>query len=106
MPDDQPRLCADQLHACHARVTIRINEVNVSSDKDILIIRAPRCESQRGEKKDLNYRDDSANYAPMPNPHSFGNKFTRRGGQSEILAENSSPVNGWTLNVGCSRIRA
>jgi hypothetical protein len=42
MPDDQPRLFPDHPGARHARVTIRIQEVNVSGDKDVLIIRAAR----------------------------------------------------------------
>jgi hypothetical protein len=88
-------------HAHHARVTIRIDEVNVAGNENVLIICAARCENQRGEKKDLNYRDDSANYAPMPNPHSFGNKFTRGGRQSEFSAENSARVKDWTLDVEC-----
>jgi hypothetical protein len=42
MPDDQPRLFPDHLDTCHARVTIRIDEVNIPSDKNVLMIRAPR----------------------------------------------------------------
>jgi hypothetical protein len=42
MPDDQPRLRLDHLGARHARVTIRIDEVNIPGDKNLLIIRAPR----------------------------------------------------------------
>jgi hypothetical protein len=42
MPDDQPRVFPDHLGARHARVTIRIDEVNIPSDKNVLIIRAPR----------------------------------------------------------------
>ena len=42
MPDDQPRLFADHLRTRHARVTIRIDEVNIPGDKNVLIIRAPR----------------------------------------------------------------
>ena len=41
MPDDQPRLFPDHLRTRHARVTIRIDEVNIPGDKNVLIIRAP-----------------------------------------------------------------
>src|SRR5438093_8886736 len=68
MPHDQSRLCIAHLRARHPRVTIRINEVNVSGDKNVLIIRASRCQDQRAQKRDFNCAQDSANHAPIPNP--------------------------------------
>jgi hypothetical protein len=53
MPDDQPRLFSDHLRTRHARVTIRIHEVNIPGDKNVLMIRAPRRQNQRAEKRDL-----------------------------------------------------
>src|SRR6266446_832074 len=53
MPDDQPRLFPDHLDTRHAGVTIRIHEVNIPSDKNVLIIRAARRQNQRAEKRDL-----------------------------------------------------
>ena len=53
MPNDQPRFFLDHLCARHARVTIRIGEVNISSDKNVLIIRAARHQNHRAEKRDL-----------------------------------------------------
>ena len=53
MPDDQPRLFPDHLGTRHARVTIRIHEVNIPSDKNVLIIRAARRQNHRAEKRDL-----------------------------------------------------
>ena len=53
MPDDQPRIFPDHLGTRHARVTIRIDEVNIPSDKNVLIIRAARRQNQRAEKRDL-----------------------------------------------------
>ena len=52
-PDDQPRLFPDHLSTRHARVTVRIHEVNIPSDKNVLIIRAARRQNQRAEKRDL-----------------------------------------------------
>jgi len=42
MPDDEPRLFGDHLRTRHARVAIRIGEVNIPSDKNVLIIRTAR----------------------------------------------------------------
>src|SRR6266550_6941275 len=53
MPDDQPRLFADHPGTRHARVTIRIDEVNISGDKNVLKIRAARRQNHRAEKRDL-----------------------------------------------------
>jgi hypothetical protein len=53
MPDDHPRLFADHLSTRHARITIRICEVNIPGDKDVLIIRAARRQNQRTKKRDL-----------------------------------------------------
>jgi hypothetical protein len=41
-------------NACHARVTIRIDEVNIASNENVLIICAARCQDQCAEKRDLN----------------------------------------------------
>jgi hypothetical protein len=53
MPDDQPRLFPDHLGTRHARVTIRIREVNIPGDKNVLIIRAARRQNHPAEKRDL-----------------------------------------------------
>ena len=50
MPNDQPRLFPDPLRARHARITVRIDEVNIPGNKNVLIIRAPRRHDQNGEK--------------------------------------------------------
>jgi len=67
MAEDQSRLCRAHPHARHARVTIRINEVNVPGDKDVLIIRAARCEDQRAENYDFDDSEASANHFMIPN---------------------------------------
>jgi hypothetical protein len=53
MPNDQPRVCPDHLRARHPRITIRIHEVNIPGDKNVLVIRAPRRKDQGGEECDL-----------------------------------------------------
>src|SRR5678816_4411439 len=53
MPDDQPRLFPDHLGTRHARITIRIDEVNASGDKNVPMIRSARRRNHRAEKRDL-----------------------------------------------------
>src|SRR5262249_55219444 len=53
VPHDKTRVCVHQLHACHPRITIRIDEVNVPLYKNVLIIRAPRRNDERGENCDF-----------------------------------------------------
>ena len=92
MPDDQPRLFPDHLRARHARVTIRIHEVNIPGDKNVLIIRAARRQNQRAENRDLknderktsdashridNYKSTIENRKLKSNKHSTS---TSRGG--------------------------
>jgi hypothetical protein len=57
-------------HARHARVTIRIDEVNVASNENVLIIRAACCQDQRAEKRDFNCAQDYANHGSIPSPQS------------------------------------
>ena len=52
MPDDQPRLFPDHLRPRHARVTIRIDKVNISGDKNVPMIRAARRQNHRAENRD------------------------------------------------------
>src|SRR5215216_8097033 len=53
MPNNQPRLFPDHLSTRHARVTIRIDEVNISGDKNVLMIRTARRQNYGAEKRDL-----------------------------------------------------
>lgn len=61
MLHDQSRLCIAHLHARHPRVTIRIDKVKVSRDKNVLIVRAPCCQDQRAENYDFSDRNTDAN---------------------------------------------
>ena len=67
MPHDQSRIRIHHLHARHPRVTIGIDEVNIARDKDVLIIRASRCENQRAENCDFENAQDSAKHLFIPN---------------------------------------
>ena len=70
MPNDQPRPFRAQPHARHSRVAIRIHEVNVPGDKNILVIRAPCRQDQSAEKGDFDDAEDSPNHFTIPNPGS------------------------------------
>jgi hypothetical protein len=70
MPHDQSRRFMAHPHARHARVTIRIDKVNVSGNENVLIIRAARCQDQRAEKRDFNCAQDYANHGSIPSPQS------------------------------------
>jgi hypothetical protein len=70
MSNDQSRICMAHPHARHARVTIRIDEVNVAGNENVLIICAARCQDQRAEKRDFNCAQDYANHGSIPSPQS------------------------------------
>src|SRR5215472_11220245 len=70
MPHNQPWPCAAHPHARHSRVTIRVHEVNVPGDKNVLIIRAAGSEDQRAENYDFDNSEASANHCIIPNPAS------------------------------------
>ena len=92
MPHDQSRLCPYQLHPRHTRVTIRIHQVNVPGDKNVLIILAACRNDERGENCDFDDCDDSANHCIITNPGlAIGNpKFQIEFGQLSLK-----------LDVGC-----
>src|SRR5438046_1246389 len=92
MPHDQSRLRPDQLHPRHTRITIRIDEVNIPCDKNVVIIRAARRNDERRENCDFDDCEDSANHCIITNPGSaIGNpKFQVEFGQLSLK-----------LDVGC-----
>src|SRR5437762_9486813 len=53
MTDDQSRSFCAQTHARHPRVTICVGEINVPSNENVLIIRAPRCQNQYAQHCNL-----------------------------------------------------
>ena|SRR5438552_5500487 len=68
VPYDQSRMFRAHLHTRHPRVTIGIGEINISSDKNVLIIRAACREDQHAENCDFDDAQDSANHHAIPNP--------------------------------------
>src|SRR5437762_7504577 len=70
MPHDQSRLCPDQLHPRHTRVTIRIHQVNVPGDKNALVICASRRKHESTENCDFDNSEDCANHPFNPNAQS------------------------------------
>jgi hypothetical protein len=53
MTYDRSRMFRADSHPRHARITIGVDEVNVSIDKNVVIIRAPRRENQRAQNQDF-----------------------------------------------------
>ena len=68
VPYDQSWVLRAHLHTRHPRVTIRIGEINIPGDKNILIICAARREDQYAENCDFNDAQSSANHRAIPNP--------------------------------------
>ena len=68
VPYDQPGMFRAHPHACHPCVTIRVGEINIPGDKNILIIRAARCQDQDAENCDFNDALGSANHRFIPRP--------------------------------------
>ena len=53
MPNNQPRVCPDDLRARHARIAIAIDEVNISGNEDVLIIRAACRQNEHAQERDF-----------------------------------------------------
>jgi hypothetical protein len=46
MPNDQSRALGAHSNSGHPRIAIGVGEINISTDKDVLIIRTPSCENE------------------------------------------------------------
>src|SRR5215470_15400956 len=68
VPYDQSWMLRTHPHARHPRVTIRISEINVSSEKNVPIIRGARGQDQRADNCDFDDVQDSASHRAIPNP--------------------------------------
>ena len=67
-PYDQSWILRAHPNARHPSVTIGIGEINIPSDKDVLIIRAASRQDQYAENCDFNDAQDSTNHHAIPNP--------------------------------------
>jgi hypothetical protein len=54
MTNNQTRMLCAHPHTRHARVAIGIDKINVPSNKNVLIIRAPRGENEGAQDYNLN----------------------------------------------------
>jgi hypothetical protein len=86
-------------HTCHARVAIGIHEINIPANKNVLIIRAARCEDQRAENYDFDESKAYPNHFTIPNPASaIGNpKFQVQLGVTLLQ------IGPWMFDVPCQR---
>jgi hypothetical protein len=68
VPYDQPGMFRAHPRACHPRIAIGVGEINISGDKNVLIISAARCQDQYAENCDFNDAQGSANHRFIPRP--------------------------------------
>src|SRR5437773_11615158 len=52
-PDDRARVFEANARACHSRIAIGINEIDLTAEEEITVIRAPRDKNQRADEKDF-----------------------------------------------------
>ena len=70
MPNDRSRMLRANSHPRHSRVTIRIGEINIPRDEDVLIVRATRRDDERAQNYYFKQQRDSSEHAAIRNPHS------------------------------------
>jgi hypothetical protein len=46
--------------ACHPRVTVGIGEINISIDKNVLVIRGASCQNKRAQDQNFDRDEDDA----------------------------------------------
>ena len=74
---NEPRVLRAQPDPCHPRITIRISEIDLSADKNVLIVRATGGEDQRGDNHDLNCEQEAAHASSqMRERHSATSKYS------------------------------
>ena len=57
MTHDPPGMFGADSHARHPRVAIGVAEINISVDENVPIIRAPRCQNECAQDRDLENAD-------------------------------------------------
>src|SRR5213083_2895705 len=52
-PDDRARVFEANARACHSRIAIGINEIDLTAEEDITVIRAPCYKNHRADENDF-----------------------------------------------------
>ena len=60
MTHDLPGMFGADSHARHPRVAIGVAEINISVDENVPIIRAPRCQNECAQDRDLEHGEENA----------------------------------------------
>src|SRR6266568_1689682 len=87
-PDDRARVFEANARACHPRIAIRINEIDLAAEEDVTVIRTPGDENQRADENDFRQECEAPPHAPF--------KSAIRIAQSEIFIES---IRDWPRGV-------
>src|SRR6266496_3649532 len=87
-PDDRARVFEANARACHPRITIGINEIDLAAEEDVTVIRTPADENQRADENDFRQEREAPPHAPF--------KSAIRIPQSEIFIES---IRDWSHGV-------
>jgi len=74
--------------ACHPRIAIGINEIDLAAEEDVTVIRTPGDENQRADENDFRQEREAPPHAPF--------KSAIRIAQSEIFIES---IRDWPRGV-------
>ena len=87
-PDNRARVFEANSRACHPRIAIGINEIDLPAEEHVTEIRTPCDENQCTDENDFRQERDPPPHAPF--------KSANRIPQSEIFIE---CIRGWSLEV-------
>ena len=62
-PDDRARVFEANARACHSRIAIGINEIDLTAEEDITVIRAPCDKNQRADENDFRQEGEAPPHA-------------------------------------------
>ncbi len=62
-PDDRARVFEANARACHPRIAIGINEIDLAAEEDVTVIRTPGDENQRADEIDFRQEREAPPHA-------------------------------------------
>ena len=62
-PDDRARVFEANARACHSRIAIGINEIDLTAEEDITVIRAPCYKNHRADENDFRQEGEAPPHA-------------------------------------------
>src|SRR4029077_5638879 len=64
-PDDRARVLEANPRACHPRIAIGINEIDLPAEEDVTVIRTPCDENQCADENDFRQERELPRHAPF-----------------------------------------